>query len=166
MKAKAKVYKREHPEAGKEWQRANPDRVREYKRQSQARAYAANPEKFRAKSRKAWAKAYAENPQKFRDHARQSVHKRRAALLNNGAFDVSPKDRRRLAAQPCAHAHYGPCSGRMEEDHILPIARGGSHGIGNLQMLCRFHNGSKNDQLEIEVKGRYVLRVHVYTPAC
>ncbi len=33
-------------------------------------------------------------------------------------------------------------------DHILPLSRGGSDDLGNLQFLCRSHNSAKGDRLE------------------
>lgn len=30
-------------------------------------------------------------------------------------------------------------------DHVISVAKGGSHTMDNLQLLCRFHNNSKHD---------------------
>ena len=71
---------------------------------------------------------------------------------------MSPKDLARLTAQGCQHASYGACSGPMHVDHIVPLARGGRHAVGNLQALCQRHNTSKGDKLEIEVQVRQTRR--------
>ncbi len=55
----------------------------------------------------------------------------------------------------CCFQHQGKkCSSRfqLEIDHILPISRGGTNDIDNLQLLCRAHNqlkGSTISQREI-----------------
>ena len=46
----------------------------------------------------------------------------------------------------CCHQHMGRrCSSRfqLQIDHVIPIARGGSNHISNLQLLCRQHNQMK-----------------------
>ncbi|MEU4427510.1 HNH endonuclease [Actinoplanes sp. NPDC024001] len=35
-------------------------------------------------------------------------------------------------------------------DHVIPVALGGRHAIGNLAPACRGCNNSKNDDLLIE----------------
>jgi 5-methylcytosine-specific restriction endonuclease McrA len=131
---------REHRRA---WRAANPEKAREKDRARRA----ANPEKAREKVR-AWKAA---NPEK----KRQQKHRRRARKAANGVHTVTPRDLARLAAAQCAHAHLGGCHGPTHVDHVVPIARGGAHGIGNLQALCARHNISKGDRLEIEVKARH-----------
>lgn len=71
-------------------------------------------------------------------------HKRRVRGVST--FDVIPKDMRRLAAMPCA------CCGATEThmDHVVPVSRGGSHGIGNLQPLCKSCNSSKGSKFLVE----------------
>ena len=145
----------------REYRQANADAIRERKRKySQANADSIRERKRRW--RQANADAIRERNREYRqanlDKNSERNRRRRAKMRGNGVFTVSPKDQRRLDAQPCAHAHLGPCNGKLEVDHIIPISRGGSHGIGNLQMLCRHHNSSKKDSLEVEV--RYARAAH------
>ena len=133
-------------EQGRAWIAANPELGRERAREHSRTWRGANLEKARKKSR-TWKEA---NPEKIRDYNR-AYRARKAA---NGVHTVTPRDLARLAAAPCAHAHLGDCHGPTHVDHVVPIARGGAHGIGNLQALCARHNTSKCDRLEIEVKAR------------
>jgi 5-methylcytosine-specific restriction endonuclease McrA len=41
-----------------------------------------------------------------------------------------------------------------EQDHVYPLSRGGSHGIGNVLPVCRPCNLSKGAKFLIEWKGR------------
>ena len=135
-----KMCKDCHRQATNRWAAAH----REQRRENTRRWREANPEKSREQLRR-WQKANL-------DKHRQKSHRRRARLKGNGVYTVTDKDMRWLEQQPCAHSHLGPCNGNMHLDHVIPISRGGSHGIGNLQALCQHHNISKKDRLEVEVR--------------
>jgi 5-methylcytosine-specific restriction endonuclease McrA len=79
-------------------------------------------------------------------------HKRRAKLKQNGVFDISIKELKRLYS---AHCFYCGSKGPITLDHIIPIARGGRHSIGNLIAACRSCNSSKNDRLIVEWRRYY-----------
>ena len=40
-------------------------------------------------------------------------------------------------------------------DHIIPLARGGSHDLSNLQTLCHYCNAKKRQNLDPRFKRRY-----------
>jgi 5-methylcytosine-specific restriction endonuclease McrA len=117
----------------REWSRRNPER----KRQSADR----------------WAK---ENPQKHREMRRMIEHRRQARQLGLPSFAVAPRDMRRLLAGPCAVAGCGNVD--IQIDHIVPVARGGSSGIGNYQPLCRHHNTSKGSKTWMEFRIHLALK--------
>jgi len=111
------------------------------------RRYWADPDKYRAHARRAMSTWRGRNPEQERDRVRTSLHRRRTRLQGNGVYQVSDRDLARLGRTPCA------ACGSLEDltiDHIIPISRGGSHGIGNLQSLCRSCNASKNNKLQVE----------------
>jgi 5-methylcytosine-specific restriction endonuclease McrA len=70
-------------------------------------------------------------------------HKRRNLLKENGSFEIIAKDIKRLKASDC---FYCGSKDNLQIDHIIPIAKGGRHSIGNLVMACQPCNGSKNDK--------------------
>ena len=115
-----------------------------------------DPEGLRAADREAnrsrRARLKETDPVRLYLEDREREQRRRARAVGNGVFKIAKKDERRLRAQPCQHDHRGGCSGQMNLDHIVPLSRGGRHSIGNLQMLCQFHNTSKNNRLEVEVR--------------
>ena len=105
-----------------------------------------NPEKRRTQDN-AWNAA---NRDKRRLISRTSESRRRVRKQENGTFAVTTADIRRLLREPCRASHLSPCSGDPTIDHIIPIRRGGTHSVGNLQMLCAHHNYSKSDRLWVE----------------
>ena len=88
-----------------------------------------------------------QNITKKREHRIRQEAKRRAAKRGNGTFLVTIQDIQRLMAQPCF-----ACGSRenLTVDHIVPIARGGKHAVGNLMTLCGSCNSSKGSMLWTE----------------
>lgn len=72
---------------------------------------------------------------------------RTAAKKGNGRYAITRKDLQKLYAQPCI---YCGSKQNIEIDHVIPIARGGTHGIGNLTSACRKCNRSRQDKLIME----------------
>jgi 5-methylcytosine-specific restriction endonuclease McrA len=70
-----------------------------------------------------------------------------ATTIRRSALSVSVKrDVWRKSQGQCCYLHKGHrCNSRfqLEIDHIMPIAKGGSNAISNLQLLCRAHNQMK-----------------------
>lgn len=97
-------------------------------------------------SKRKWRDA---NRDLVRLYARVSVAKRRQQI-DADKRKVLGKDLRRLVNRygGCAY-----CDGPYEAlDHVVPLARGGRHSIGNLLPACRFCNSSKGARLLVEWK--------------
>ena len=79
-------------------------------------------------------------------NARQQIRNR---LLEGKTFTLKSREIAKLYEKPCYNC------GTLENlsiDHIVPLARGGSHSIGNLMTLCRKCNASKGKKLLIQWK--------------
>ena len=101
-----------------------------------------NPEKENQKKRN-WR---ANNPEK----ALQERHKYRKKLKQNGIYEISEKDLKKLvSADVC---YYCQKKDKLTLEHIIPVSRGGRHSIGNLVMVCKHCNFSKQARLLIEWK--------------
>jgi len=142
---------------GKVWRDTNKESIK-------AKAlvyYQANKEK-QAASGKAYRLANPEktalrhnvyrlaNLNRINEKARLHNNRRNARKRNLPNFTVSKKDVARLLRDPCAVTD---CSNvDIHIDHVIPISRGGSHGIGNFQSLCRYHNMSKGAKTWMEYR--------------
>ena len=140
------------------WAKENPERKEKYykdyyaanrdKKKAEAKKWGAENKERKRQTTRAWNKA---NPEKYKRLGQRASGRRRARKHENGVLYVSDKDMRRLRNSPCIACG---ATEKITEDHIIPLARGGRHSIGNLQPLCRSCNGSKNASLMIEWRAR------------
>lgn len=77
----------------------------------------------------------------------QRTAQRRVTRIQASTDGTIPKDEyARIRALPCVY-----CGAEHEHvDHVRPLARDGSHTVGNLVSACRPCNSSKNDRLLTE----------------
>ena len=152
-----KGYRDKRSDAAKEYQRQyyleNKDRINEQNKKWAAE----NPERKKEADR-LWAKSnqdkvkvnqrnyYLRNPEKV-SVRRQ---KRRAILREAKTYLVTSKDIGKIMNQPCVYC--GQPATQL--DHIIPLARGGEHRIGNLAAACQACNLSKNKKFVTEWKLR------------
>jgi 5-methylcytosine-specific restriction endonuclease McrA len=61
-------------------------------------------------------------------------------------FNVTAKDLQRIRSNGCVVCG----NSDVTIDHIVPVAKGGNHSVGNLQGLCRSHNSSKGSKFMME----------------
>ncbi len=117
------------------WRRANLAREQEKERERD-RAWRDNNRELARKRHRAWR---ARNRDVVRAAARQIAHRRRARLRAGAIYRVISKDERRLEFACCI------ACGRPADttDHLMPVSRGGAHGVGNLAPMCRSCNSSK-----------------------
>jgi 5-methylcytosine-specific restriction endonuclease McrA len=103
----------------------------------------ANPEKELARQRR-WRN---NNKEWARSQWRSRSSNRRALLSGNSSYLVTKKDIMKIISKPCT---YCGSTENIQVDHIFPIARGGSHSIGNLTSACQHCNASKGKKFLVE----------------
>lgn len=81
-------------------------------------------------------------------------HARRAHLVaENGAYTFLPRDWHKLLIRydhRCAYCQVQ--THKLTRDHVVPLARGGSHGIGNIVPACPSCNSAKGQMFLSEWK--------------
>lgn len=103
-------------------------------------------QKYRQTNKEAIAQVKLEwrrkNPHKFIE----SVNRRRLRKANAKTYTVTKKDARKILQKACIYC--GDKSTQIE--HIIPLCRGGTHGIGNLAGACERCNKSKGARFVME----------------
>jgi 5-methylcytosine-specific restriction endonuclease McrA len=116
-------------------------------RETQAKYRARNPERMRV-YRQRWKRR---NPDRVRLHRAEYEAKKRAAaeehvdyaLVHSTAdWDCG------ICGQPIARVLRHPHPESVTVDHIIPLARGGPHSYGNLQLAHLRCNSRKRDRLD------------------
>ena len=133
------------------WQKENPERRKEIR----AKWIANNLEKMRA-IRKAWkaknaAKVAAERTEWMKSHPevriKAEASRRTRKTMAGGSFTTADVDA--MYAQqggicPICRVELG---GKFHRDHIVPVCKGGTSNIDNIQLLCppcNMRKGSKH----------------------
>lgn len=164
VREKVAAYRAENLDAvlaGKRrYRENNPEKV---KAQSRA-AYLARAEYYREQSRANYLKDRerykqlnvvwaANNPDRARAIKSRYKHKRRA-LRDASACRVNGRDLKREFARQGARCVYCgatfPTFAAASWDHVVPVSRGGSFGVGNLVPCCQSCNSSKNNKTVME----------------
>lgn len=117
-----------------DWRKRNPE-----KRKAQHLRYNEAHREERVATARKWGK---ENPER-----RAQIKGSYRARKRSEALHVLPREIRRLKASPCAVCG---SQGPVDIDHVIPLAKGGRHSIGNLQPLCHSCNCSKSDKFFAE----------------
>jgi hypothetical protein len=132
------------------WKKENPQRHSELNRRHERN----NPEKVKT-TKERWLKA---NQQKVReiksrykrnhpDQVAVDNHRRRAAKTQAGG-SYTPAEWRDLCQQYGNKCLYPGCERTdLTADHVIPVSRGGSSDISNIQPLCSHHNFQKHDKI-------------------
>lgn len=113
-------------------------------------AYAqSNPEKVSG-FKKRWKKV---NPEKVLADTRNRRARKRLAEGKHTAADIRAiweRQKHKCAVKKCTHPIAASGEHKYHVDHIKALINGGSNWPENLQILCAFHNVSKNAKDEYE----------------
>lgn len=144
-------------ETGRRWAKANPHKAREYRKRWGQR----NPdrlkeyqEKYREKRRLYDKKRSKEryekvkNTESYRARGAVARHRRRARLkMAEGNFTKEEWMALKAHYQyTCLCCHRKEPDIKLHADHVIPLAKGGSNYISNIQPLCCSCNTSKKDK--------------------
>jgi 5-methylcytosine-specific restriction endonuclease McrA len=134
-----------------EWRQKNKEHRKEYKRQWEA----ANPELYKASKKRDSArnskaivarvhKWKTDNPDK---HSALSNRRRARELGAEGSYTGEQWTRlKEFYGNVCLCCGVHDSVKKLSVDHIIPLSKGGSHYITNIQPLCRPCNSSKHDK--------------------
>jgi len=127
----------------KAWADANPDKIKEMKRQSHIRCREKNLKRSRDWQDAHWGIAYP----RIKAHGR----KRRALALGSGGEHTAAQIWELFVKQQGLCFYCGDdITAEYHVDHYIPLTRGGSNDISNIVLACPHCNLSKNNRLPSE----------------
>ena len=157
MRAYLREWRKKNKEKNKayqaKWKASNPENARQCNIRKSRKYYHSkcrtDPEFMRAATAKSvqWAN---DNPERYRKNMLGVHHRRRARKLNTQTGPVD-YDLLILESNGLCGICRQPIDHKAEWDHIIPLARGGSHTQDNLQLAHPSCNRKKNRKLPEEM---------------
>ena len=164
-----KQYRKENKEyisaKKKQYQQANKIEIAEYKKQyrqankqhiaEQMKQYTLDNKEAKAK----YNKQYYQTPT-GKAVKKAASHNRRARKLQNGGKHTGTEilqlfDQQSSKCPYCKVKLYKTGKNIFHSDHIVPLSKGGSNDISNIQLLCPKCNMSKHDKLPEEFAANF-----------
>jgi 5-methylcytosine-specific restriction endonuclease McrA len=136
------------------WADANPERVRAYQKQWRIEnrdTIRARTMAWREANRERWDEAAREWQKANLDRVKVSRANRRTKVRGNGGSHTPEQIADLLAKQRQRCVGCGASIRKnYEADHIIPVSRGGTSDISNIQLLCRPCNRGKHTKSQIQ----------------
>lgn len=170
-KSASREYKEAHPEYDRKYREENRERIQEYSQQYHRREGAREKARFLAKM---WLKNNPErnaassrnwrenNPDKARETSRRYYKKnpdsyiikaaKRKALMQGNYADLTTAEWKEVlefynyTCLCCGKLASELPGGKLTQDHIVPLSKGGAHTKSNIQPLCFSCNVKKGVQ--------------------
>lgn len=128
----------------------------EKEKASQRAKYRANPEYYKTKARQWIANNKDKKIARDREYQINNPHvyratkqRRKIRKAENGEYVITKKEWQKLYSSPCV---YCGDTKDIQADHVIPIIKGGIHGISNLVPACKGCNSSKRERFITEWK--------------
>lgn len=138
------------------------ERKRAYNRERLRRLVAADPDYYSRRRMGDLAKARQKDHENYVKHREAWIKRssdgarlRRVRIQGGDIARFTDKDWRRLIAryESCC-AYCGKRTSELHRDHVIPVARGGRHAVGNIVPACPSCNRSKGKRLIVEWRAR------------
>lgn len=136
VRAKRNAYDKANPEKKRAWFKAWYDRNKEERARQKAEERKANPELFNARYKR-W---YEDNYEQVVANSRLRLARKKGAEGRHTGVEIRALFVRQKGK--CASCSTSLKSG-YHVDHIVPLSRGGSNWISNIQLLCQNCNQRK-----------------------
>lgn len=162
-KACIKAYSKRYQEMNREQQREYDRRYKKRHRQKilEKARKASRTEEGRKKRRLYWLK----NKEKFHEWAR--AYRGRHQASESARCNRNDKTRRKAKGQfsqqqwevLCSFFDSCPCCNKVEVftiDHIIPVSKGGTHWIDNIQPICFICNSTKCNRHSTDYRPQHV----------
>ena len=145
-----KLYDQNNKDVIKQYQQSNRERISEYQKQYR---------KSNSVQIAALKNRYSLTP-KGKAIAKADKHNRRAAKLNNGGKHTGAEilelfDLQSGKCPYCKAKLHKTKRNSFHVDHVMPLSKGGSNNVSNIQLLCPRCNLSKHNKLPEEYAQRF-----------
>lgn len=144
---KSAINERNNARCRERWASDPEYRERKNKQKKESIARDSNHAEKSRVWKNAWNALHRDDPKVKESHhkaVRKAHHKRRAAIHSNGeTLTIDPDEWDALCAKYDNRCLACGAKKKLEQDHIVPISKGGSNSISNVQPLCRSCNSKK-----------------------
>jgi len=125
------------------WREANPERAREIDRAS----YARTAEKRREEKRRYYQEVVKERNRTPEGRLKEAMRKARRRALAAGLPATLTVDEWEAILGRFNHScAYCGTTGEMEQDHVIPLSKGGPYTADNIVPACKSCNSSKGNR--------------------